>query len=145
MDKNPEIDLIEKYLNFELSIEDAQALESRIEQDETLAAEFEQRQMAHKMLDFVVVKNLKEQLQGLEEESKVVSIHQRRRRRIYTLSIAASVLVLIGVFSIFLSGNQMMGDELAGNYYSVPDFSNQRGTTDPAQISLNSALDYLAS
>ena len=126
MDTNKDFELIDKFLNNELNENEFAEFERQMQENEAFAAEFEKRELAHKLLDFAIVKNLKEQLNELEEQSKVVSLSSRRKRRMYILSIAASVLVLIGVFTIFMPGGGASGSELAALNYNSPDFIGQR-------------------
>lgn len=144
MDTNPDIERIEEYLQNRLSAPEREALEERLQEDKGLAAEFEKRKTAHSLLDYAVARSLKEQLQDLEQESKVISLRQRRRR-IYTLSIAASVLILIGAFAIFMPRNDLSSTELAARYYSLPDLSGQRAAelTSPAQELMATGMDAL--
>ena len=122
MDHKHDIELIEKLLQNQLPENERQELEQRIRQDEVLTHELERRQKAHHALDFVIAQNLKEQLQNLEEESKVVSLRSRRRTLTYVLSAAASVLLIVGTFSIIYPGGAQPA-ELASSYYELPDFS----------------------
>jgi len=126
MDNNPQIEQIERYLSNTISAQEKTNLEQALQEDQDLATEFEKRQRAHKLLDFAVVSNLKAQLESLEEESKVVSISQGRRKRLYTLSIAASLLVLVGAFAILMPRNNLSSTEMAAAYYSGADLNSQR-------------------
>ena len=126
MENNRDIDIIEQYLTNELPEGERITFEERLQVEPNLVNEFERRQTAHKALDFMIAENLKEQLKSLEkEETKVISLHSRRRRMIYIISAAASVLLLIGAFAILLPGGSQP-NELAEAYYELPDFSAQR-------------------
>ena len=138
MDTNKDIDLIEKYLNGELTDTEMQGLDNRLVEDADLDVELQRRQTAHTALDYMVAKNLKAQLQDLEEQSNVVSINRGRRKRLMVLSVAASVLVLaVAVYFIFPQG-PMTNPELASAYYELPDY-NSRGANDA--LSEQAALD----
>lgn len=130
MEKERDIELIEKYLTNELSSSEKQAFDARLLEDESLTAEFQRRQTAHKALDFMIAANLKKQLSELEEEDKVVSITSRRTSRMRILSIAASLLVLIGVFYFLSSQGTTSRPELAAHYYEQPDYNTQRSSSD---------------
>lgn len=118
-----EIELIEKYLNNELSKTESQSVNKMIREDEELSNEFQRRQTAHLSLDYMIAKDLKTQLQEMETQGKVVSIKKRRNRRMFIYSIAASILFLIGAFYFIFPSNTMDGSELALSYYESPDFS----------------------
>lgn len=122
MDNNNDLNLIEKYLTGKLSDTEKQSFDNRMTQDETLAEEFQRHQNAHKALDFMVAQNLKDQLQEMEEESKIVSLNKRRRTRLTVLSLAASVLVLVATFFVLFPQDNLSNQELAAAYYEVPDF-----------------------
>ena len=128
MDQKVNIDLIEQYLTNEMSEAQRVEFEDKIKNDEALAAEFERRQTAHKMIDFMVTENLRSQLKSLEShDTKIVSI-QSRRRRMYTLAIAASVAILLGAFFLFIPGGSgLSNQQLAMQYYASPDFTMRSG------------------
>lgn len=140
MDNNKDFNLIEKYLSGKLSDTEKQSFDNRLAEDESFAQELENHQTAHKALDFLVASNLKAQLQEMEAESKVVSLRKRRKTRLSILSVAASVLVLIGTFYIILPQNNLSNTELAAAYYEEPDFGT-RGST--AANALNEGINAL--
>ena len=137
MDTNKDITLIEQYLNQELSTEERQAFEVRLEQDETFANEFDKHQMAHKALDFLVAKNLKAKLESLEKEEaktaapKIVSMQSRGRRMLLMrIAAAAMVILTVGLFYFYFPTGGSSGRELAAAYYE-PDLSMRGGTNNP--------------
>ncbi|MCB0669387.1 MAG: hypothetical protein KDC80_26365, partial [Saprospiraceae bacterium] len=113
MNQQNNVDLIEQYLNNELSEKDRQELENKISEDETLAAELERRQMAHRMLDFMISENLRQQLTNLEAEDTKVVRMPARRRSMYALAVAASVIILIGAFFFIPTGGSLSNQQLA--------------------------------
>ena len=121
MNTKKDIEQIEQYLNNQLDESQRIAFESRLEQEKDFAAEFDRHETAHKVLDFVIAKNLKEQLLELEAESKVVQLAPRRRRWMVALSAAASVAILVGVFYMNFAGGAMTSPELAYEYYELPE------------------------
>lgn len=127
MNQQNNVDLIEQYLNNELSEKDRQELENKISEDETLAAELERRQMAHRMLDFMISENLREQLTNLEAEDTKVVRMPARRRSMYALAVAASVIILIGAFFFIPTGGSLSNQQLALDFYETPAFT-MRGT-----------------
>lgn len=128
MNQQNNIDLIEQYLNNELSESERQELENQLATDHNLSNEFERRQTAHKMIDFMVTENLRKQLRDLEaDETKVVPL-STRSRRMYALAIAACVIILIGAFFFIIpSGQNLSNAQLALNLYEAPAFT-VRGT-----------------
>lgn len=143
MDRKEDLNWIEKYLTGELSDTEKQSFDKRIAEDEELAGEFQRHQSAHKVLDFLVAQNLKEQLQEMEEESKVISLRKRRRTRLSIVSAAASVLVIVAAFFVLFPQNNLSNPELAALYYEVPDFG-ARGTDDASSDNwLESAVNAL--
>lgn len=128
MNQQNNIDLIEQYLNNELSESERQELENQLATDHSLSNEFDRRQTAHKMIDFMVSENLRQQLKDLEdEETKVVPLTSRSRT-MYALAIAACVIILIGAFFFIMpSGQNLSNAQLALNLYETPAFT-MRGT-----------------
>lgn len=130
---NNHIDLIEKYLNNDLSQEEKQSFDQKVHTDSEFAHEFEKRQAAHTAIDFLIAQSLKSDLEALEEEEaqqgKVISLQKRKRNRFVLLSLAASLLLLIGYFSLFVNDNLgSTGPQLAAANYETPDYNIQRGT-----------------
>ena len=128
MENNSKIERIEQYLNNELSETEQMAFDNELQTDESLATEFERRQTAHKALDFVITKNLKAQLEELEQESKVVYLQKRRKTRFFLLSSAASMLLAVGFFAFYLMAGNSSSTELVSKYYGTPDYNFQRTT-----------------
>lgn len=124
MDHNHDIELIEQLLQNELPEGERQALEERIQQQQDLSRELDRRQKAHQALDFIIAQNLKADLQSLEEESKLTVIRSRRRTLTYVLSAAASILLLIGAFTLVFQ-SETQPAELAAAYYELPEFSTR--------------------
>lgn len=132
METNPNIDRIEKYLSNDMSSEEKQAFDQQVVTDTGLADEFIKRRAAHEAIDFLVAKNLKKQLEEMENEegkNNVISLHKRRRSRIVLLSLAASVLLVIGFFSIYLQDTGSTGPQLAAANYEIPSYSVNRSKT----------------
>lgn len=146
MDTNNNIDLLEKYLNNELSGEEMRDLDQQISTNEELAAEFAKRKTAHEAIDFMIAQNLKSELEEMEmevKETKVISLQKRRTNRILLLSLAASFLLLIGYFSIFLPQSTSSGQELAFANYKAPDYSLRSSNTPNYQHVLSRGIDAL--
>jgi TolA-binding protein len=144
MDQQVNIDLIEQYLNQELTEKEKLDFENQIQKDQTLAAEFERRQTAHKMLDFMIGENLRSQLKSLEaQEAKVVTLAPRKRR-IYTLAIAASVIILIGAFFFLIpGGGSLSNPQLALEYYQSPAYTMRGGNNETINANISQGIDAL--
>lgn len=128
MENSKDIELIEKYLNNELSQTEKDNFDSRLQADAELAAEFERHENAHAALDYMITKNLKQQLLDLESQEKVVSIHRTRNVFVYRLAAAASVLLLVGFFYFrLMTPGSLTGNELATKYYELPGSSLRGG------------------
>lgn len=132
METNPNIDRIEKYLSNEMTKSEKQAFDQQVAADADLATEYTKRRAAHEAIDFLVAKNLKKQLEEMENEAgqdNVISLHKRRRSRIVLLSLAASILLVIGFFSIYLQDTGSTGPQLATANYEIPSYSVNRSKT----------------
>ena len=130
---NNHIDLIEKYLSNDLSVEEQQTFDQKVHTDSEFAHEFEKRQAAHIAIDFLIAESLKSELEALEEEEeqggKVISLQKRKRNRMDLLSLAASLLLLIGYFSLVNTSGDLgsTGPQLAAANYEAPDYNIRRG------------------
>jgi TolA-binding protein len=146
MNQQDNIDLIEQYLNNELSESERNELEALLETDEVLANEFDRRQSAHQMIDFLISENLRSQLKNMEaEEHKVVSLVSRSRR-MYALAIAASVVILIGAFFFLIpSGQNLSGQQLAMEYYESPAFTLRSSDDQLVEANLSAGIQALNS
>lgn len=144
MNQQNNIDLIEQYLSNELSDAERKELEAQLETDKDLANELDRRQTAHQMIDFMISESLRNQLKALEaEDSKVVSLASRTRR-LYTLAIAASVIILIGAFFFLIPGGQSLSNQqLAMNYYEAPVFTMRSSGDETIEANLAAGLQAL--
>ncbi|MCB0687020.1 MAG: hypothetical protein KDC53_10855 [Saprospiraceae bacterium] len=144
MNQQNNIDLIEQYLNNELSESERQEVENQIAADQDLASEFERRQMAHQMLDFMVTENLRDQLKALEaEDTRVISM-PARRRRLSMMAIAASVIILIGAFFFIMpGGGSLSNQQLALDLYETPTFTMRGGETENITTQITQGIQAL--
>ena len=142
MENNNDYTLFENYLNNKMSNEEKQIFENRLAEDENFAAEYKSHQAAHAAIDFVIAKNLKEQLLALEaedqkeletnqaskQETKVVAINKNRSRRLSFIRYASAAVILLLVgFYFLMPKNNLTGLELADTYYQTPDYSLRGG------------------
>ncbi|MEL7121648.1 MAG: hypothetical protein AAFO07_19525 [Bacteroidota bacterium] len=141
MSYDKEIEQIERYLNNEMSETERKGFDQTFDQNEELIEEFERRQTAHHALDYLVAKNLKAQLEELEQEDKVIAINRNRKRRMIILSVAASVLLVVSSYFFLLPQDDFSQAELALAYYELPDLAD-RGTNTTEQ-SIDNAVSAL--
>ncbi|NND05789.1 MAG: hypothetical protein HKN87_05370 [Saprospiraceae bacterium] len=128
------IDLIEQYLNNELSEADRSGLEQDLATDAELAAEFNRRETAHMAMDFMIAENLRAELRTLEGTQAKTITMAPRRRRLYPLAIAASLIILIGALFMIQGGGSDPA-ALAASHYTAPDFTFRSGGDDiPTEI-----------
>ncbi len=125
MNRKSETELIEKYLTDGLTPAEREGFDQRLAEDEDFNKEYQRHRTAHNALDYLIAKNLKNQLRELEDKQKVVSLTSRRRTRWTILSVAASVLLLVGFFALLFPSNQLSSPELAAEYYDTPNFSSR--------------------
>ncbi|MEL6656217.1 MAG: hypothetical protein AAFR36_07220 [Bacteroidota bacterium] len=123
---------IELYLSNQLSEENRQKVEERREQDEAFASQFSDQEKLFAGFSAAKDEHFREQLSqwdeqvstGGEQEAKVRPMVPRWRR---TLSIAATVLLLI-VAGLFWNNSVKYSDEaLADKYYQNPPTGNLMG------------------
>jgi len=128
------IDLIEKYLKHELGETDQTSLERDLTKDTELSAEFARRETAHMAMDFMIAENLRSDLRKMEgQQGNIVSMGSRRRK-LYPLAIAASLVILIGAF-FMIQGGGSDPSTLAASHYSAPDFTFRSGNDNiPGEI-----------
>ncbi len=129
------IDRIEGYLNHQLSAEEQAALEAQLAADQELAAEFDRRETAHLAVDFMISESLRSELKTLEAtQSKIVSMGSRRRR-LFPLAIAASIVILLGALFFIQTSRTIDPSYMAAAHYESPDFTfRSEGQAMPQEI-----------
>lgn len=127
MENNHDFERIDQYLNNELSETEKMAFDDKLKSDAVLMEEFEKRELTHKVLDYMIARDLKAQLEQMESSGKVISIRHHVRTRIYALAAAASVLLVVSFF--FMQGLFSGSDNvsIAGNAYELPDYNIRSG------------------
>lgn len=130
--ENKYTEQIEAYLNNELSSQGRADLEREIEQDTALQTEFDNRQFAHDSIDLLIEDDLRATLRNLEaqegntntapQEATIRTINSGRSRRLFLLSVAAGVAVLVGFFALQFMGGSSSPEQLAMDYYEQPSF-----------------------
>lgn len=135
--ENKYTERIEAYLIGELSPQARADLEQAMKQDPALQAEFDNREMAHTAIDILIEDDLRATLRALEAkkdtpivaapEATVRTMNKGRSRRLFLLSVAAGIVLLVGFFGLqFFGGSGTPSNQLAMDYYERPSFE-QRG------------------
>ncbi len=121
------IDQIEKYLSFEMGESERLAFENQLNEDADLSAEFEKRERAHRALDYLINESLRAELKAMESEQSNVIPMASRKRRTFSLAIAASVLVLVGAFFVFFPSGSNSPAQMAMQSYEAPSYAFRSG------------------
>ncbi|MCB0639946.1 MAG: hypothetical protein KDC54_25165, partial [Lewinella sp.] len=127
---------IEAYLTGELPPDDRQAFEEEVARDEALARELEQHRLEHQAMRMLLHDELRATMQSWRKDApstkaeddgaKVVSLSARRGRVRRLLSIAASLLLLIG-FGGSWWAHQTVGNQALAQSYAEGLSTSQRG------------------
>lgn len=125
MDMDPNISLIESYVEGELSAEDRNRFEARLKEDADFYAEFQLYKDAENLLGESASLLLKEKMQAMENQGG--SIVQMAWFRYST--VAAIVLLLIASFFWFSNPSQLNNQELITEYFEVYPAGNLRGSS----------------
>ena len=131
-------DKIEDYLLNLLSEEDKSSMKAAIDADPKLQEEVAIQALEQDVMHELVAQRLRNQMQNWDEpqnatdkiinEPKIVSLASRRW--ILRLSVAASVLLILGVGLRWSLGNQYSYETIANQYYSQEDIGFGRGVAD---------------
>ncbi len=147
MNSNVNFEDIERYLNYEMSGAERKSFEAQLNQTEELRQALEDRTLAHEAIELLIENNLRKQLNALaakeadeSDDVKIISIHKRRRYRQW-ISIAAGVLLLVGVFAIINNNPSRSG--LVNEYYAQPSFNVSRGNVPSGFEQLQEGLKLL--
>ncbi len=132
-------DEIQNYLNNEMKETERAAFEQRLQTDSKLQEEVDLHRMADDTLELLVADNLRAELQQLgAEEAKKPSKKEGRvvnfRRRLVSISAAASVLLLIGFFGANFQARQYNDGNLASSYYQNELLTSVRGAEDQSLL-----------
>lgn len=126
MNKNEEhIARVEAYFRHELSDSEVTELKSDLQKDDDLHNLFKEYQLAFDVVDREAEKDLREKFKDWEI-SKSPS-----KSGFSTLGIAASIVLLIGFYFVFIYEDDITSLELAESYYAIPEApSNSMGDSD---------------
>lgn len=141
---NQDIEQIEKYLTNQLSESEKIAFEGRLEKDEVLRATYSKHELAHKALDYLITKNLKQQLMELEaadeeqveeaDQDNIISINRKKNktRRLRWIGLAATFALLVSfVFLNYFNQSSLTGPALANSLYQLPEASIRAADGNP--------------
>ena len=120
-------EIIENYLNGELSGEQLKEVEDRINVDEDFAKEVEWQREAKKLMEDEGMRVFQQKLQAYKKERTKANIVEMKPQRKY-LRIAAAVALVIAAVFLFLSRGPD-GEKLYTQYYKAQkdEISNQLG------------------
>ncbi len=138
MEENPLADLIDQYLQGQISAEDDQVLKKRIASDPEAAKMMEDSQLAYRALQLQRQKQLKAKLQALDRP-----LHQPSRRRPVWLIVSLCILGGLS-FYLYMSAIYFTSESVAArNIVSYQTYSTQ--TNNPSETNLlwkNAELDF---
>lgn len=127
MDVDPNISLIAAYLEGELSKEEREAFENRLNSDKAFQEEFQLYQDTEDLLGESASLLLKEKMQLMEKEE----ISEAKVKQVNWLpysAIAAVVLLLIVSFFWFDSNQSLNSQQIMGDYFESYPAANLRGS-----------------
>jgi len=146
---------IHKYLTSDLPKEESENFESKIQQDPDLALEVEQQRLEYEILKVAERESMRKKLQELRAEhateattpsieKEPVSINKNRRKLFPIITaIAASIILVIGLFQFVLSEETNTSNyQLALELDPYSDNSPRRGDTDKNETEFRN--DFLA-
>lgn len=146
-----QFDKIESYLDGQLSGAALTAFEQQLQTDSTLAAMTEEHRIAHNAIELLIEEDLRKELAMLREEEatvpaaitpKVVQMPERtataaitastpRRRSLFPrLAAAASIILLIGFFTLQYTGNSSSVLDQHFTEYPMPEINRSGKVTD---------------
>ena len=130
MDQKDQIDKIESYLNHELSDVERAEFEAALKKDVHLAEELGRRQAAHTAIDYLIAEDLRTELKAMEKEATQTPIIPLRKRKIFPLAIAATLIILVGAFFFINPWGPSSPTDSILAYYEAPDDAMRSSTGD---------------
>lgn len=123
-------DQIEAYLFNQMTDAEKSAFEAKVNTDNSLAKELKLQKAEHHTMQLMLREKLRgkmskwqsevntESPKEVQQETKVVKMDTSRKNRFFKLSIAASILLLIGVFTNLWVDNNLSDAALAESYFN---------------------------
>ncbi len=134
MNEEKKYEQIQSYLDGSLSATDRQVFEQELTQDPDLKADLDLHLLSNDAIELVIEDSLREDLKQLHQESKKVKEPTKKgkvvglRRRMISLSIAASILLVVGFFAANYQANQYDNQSIAGALYEDDLLTRVRGS-----------------
>jgi tetratricopeptide (TPR) repeat protein len=133
MNEEKKYELIQDYLDDSLSETERLAFEQELAKDADLQADLDLHLLSNDAIEFVIEDSLRSELQTLHQESKATQKTAsggrvvNMRRRMIPLSIAATVLLLVGFFTATFQAKQYDNQAIAGTFYENDLLQRVRG------------------
>jgi tetratricopeptide (TPR) repeat protein len=138
---------IQDYLEGRLDEAAETAFEAEMDRDPELKAEVDLQRLSGDAIELIIADSLRNDLQALQEETKQQTPPTTKvrplRRRILPLSIAATVLLVIGFFAATYTASQYDNDVIAGAYYDNELLQRVRGNNSASL--LQEGMDFYES
>jgi tetratricopeptide (TPR) repeat protein len=134
MNEKEKYEQIQHYLDASLSETERLAFEQELTKDPGLQAALDLHLLSNDAIEFVIEDSLRSELQTLHQKSTITrkTANSGRvvnlRRRIIPLSIAATVLLLVGFFTANFQGKQYDNQAIAGAFYENDLLLRVRGS-----------------
>lgn len=134
-------DQIEAYLFNQMTDAEKNAFEAKVSTDTDLAKELKLQKAEHHTMQLMLREKLRGKMNKWQsevktaapkeerQETKVVKMNTSRKNRIFKFSIAASILLLIGVFTNLWVDNNLSDAALAESYFSSTYTARKGGNT----------------
>lgn len=138
-------DKIEAYLFNQMTAAEKNAFEVNVEQDANLAKELKLQKAEHQVMQLLLRDKLKSKIGKWQSEvttaaakeetsaAKVVKLEPNRRSRIFRLSIAASVLLVIGLFTNLWVDTNLSDAALADDFFNTT-YTARSGTATASEV-----------
>lgn len=137
---------IESYLAGDMPKTEAEAFEQQIAQQPELKEAVEAHQLSYDAVELLIEDSLRSELKDLEKKHYPQKAKIRSLKRSWVqhpLSIAASVLLLIGAFGLWWANDNFSNPNLVGKYYT-PELLTSRSIDDkqdPLNVGLKAIQD----
>lgn len=147
MNEDTKYQKIQDYLEGRLSSPELDAFENELKSDPDLQMEVDLQRLSGDAIELLVEENLRGELKDLHREMQGQSAPQTKvrslRRRIVPLSIAASILLVIGFFAANYTAGQYDNDSLAADFYDNDLLQRVRGNNSASL--LQEGMDFYES
>ncbi|MEM6380933.1 MAG: hypothetical protein AAF705_22365 [Bacteroidota bacterium] len=140
MNEEKKYEQIQSYLDGSLNETERQAFEQELNQDPDLQADLDLHLLSNDAIELVIEDSLRADLKELQLETKAVKQPAKKgrvvglRRRMVSLSIAASILLVIGFFGANYQINQYGNQAIAGSFYENELLTTVRGNNNASLL-----------